>query len=512
MENNNLTNNYNIVIIGCGHAGLEAALIATKMCPKVAIVIVNKANVGRLSCNPSVGGISKSHLVSEVSCMGGLIGSISDKTALVSQMLNANRNKSSSSLRLQVDKRLYALLSIKVLLESGIKIIEETATQIRRCSEGFEISLTRQNLIRTKMIVLAAGTAARSMCHIGDCSLALDRLTDKSNDCVYNFLKANGISFKRFKTGTSPRIKKASIKWTETNTDKSKPSTHGFCKTLNKTILKMHCKWTHTNENTHKTITNNMSKASSHIGRLLASSPRYCMSIEEKALRFKNKPQKLVIEPESVDSNSAYINGLSTSMPIEIQLLVLAQINAFKSAKVTMAGYATEYDSVCSNELSSTLECFKLPGVFAAGQINGTTGYEEASAQGFVAGLNAAAAILKKRKYTLNRKFSYTGTLIADITQNALSEPYRMLSTRSKNRAQLKQRNSILRLLPYSLSINALTRQEQSRQASWAGANKRLALKLLTNTDTVLNKNEKLAISKRLSQTWQKLTLRHWEN
>ncbi len=230
----------------------------------------------------------------------------------------------------------------------------------------------------------------------------------------------------------------------------------------------------------------------------MAKGPRYCLCIEDKTLRFGRKPQKLIIEPEATDSNGVYVNGLSTSLPIELQLQLLKFTEAFGSAKIIKAGYAIEYDCICSNELKPTLESAKISNIYAAGQINGTTGYEEASIQGFVAGLNAAARALAKREYIFNKQFSYIGILIDDITNNALSEPYRMLATRAKNRTQLRQRNAVLRLFPHSLSINLLARCKELKLIYWMHASKRFKSKLTSLDSRPIFGNKVSAILNRL--------------
>lgn len=234
-------NSYNVVVIGCGHAGLEAALIASKMCPKT-VVISAGSNIGKLSCNPSIGGVSKSQLICELCCLGGTIGHISDRVALSAQLLNVRNHKLANSLRLQLDKRLYKLLSAHALTTHKIQTIKALVTQIKRVSKGFEINLEQSDAIKAKTVVLTTGTSARSVCRIGECSLALDRLSDKSNDCVYNLFKARGASLKRFKTGTSPRLEKASVCWPAASKNKDVTTKRGFCKPLNRVTLSACCR------------------------------------------------------------------------------------------------------------------------------------------------------------------------------------------------------------------------------------------------------------------------------
>ncbi|XXN19807.1 MAG: FAD-dependent oxidoreductase [Candidatus Hodgkinia cicadicola] len=514
-QTNNAIKNYDTVVIGCGHAGLEAILIAQKLGLKTAIITISKKNIGSLSCNPSVGGTGKSHLVCELNCLGGSMGSISDRTALVAQILNASKGRATRSLRIQVDTKLYKLLSMQILLVNKICIINATVLQICRVSTGFKIKLENSNTIITKTLVLTVGTFVRSVCHIGECSLASDKLKNKSNSCIYDFLKTHGVSFKRLKTGTSPRLEKTSIQCINNN-DKTNKLKHGFCGKLNQTTLNMTCRQAYTNEKIHSVIKNNAKKSALWIGRLLAKGPRYCVSIEDKVSRFYNKPQKLIMEPEAINSNSVYVNGLSTSIPIEIQLLVLKFIDAFETTKILKAGYAIEYDSICCNDLKPTLECSKIPDVYMAGQINGTTGYEEAGIQGFIAGLNAASKALTRREYTFNKKYSYTGILINDITRNTLCEPYRMLTTRAENRTQLKQYNTVLRLIPYSLSIDILTRYKQFKQTRWVSAVKLFLLKLDSAKIKIISLNEVCFIQNKLSlisnNIWQKLVTLEWRN
>ncbi|XXM93380.1 MAG: FAD-dependent oxidoreductase [Candidatus Hodgkinia cicadicola] len=323
---------YNVIVIGCGHAGLEAGFIASRLCSKTAIITVSERNIGKLSCNPSVGGVSKSHLVCELSCLGGLMGTIADRAAVAAQMLSLSAP--TKSLRLQVDKRLYSALSAQMLLKCGIQVIEAVATNIKCASSKFEIELAQLGTIRTKALVLAAGTFARSVCHVGACSLALDRLSCKSNDCIYSFLKAHGISLRRFKTGTSPRLEKSSICWLSAIKNKTSAFKYGFYNTLNRITLSMCCSWVRTNSSVYALIAANTAKTPFKLGQLLARGPKYCLSIEDKMLKFGCKPQKLIIEPEAIGANTVYINGLSTSMPIEVQLLMLKRICALKMRRL----------------------------------------------------------------------------------------------------------------------------------------------------------------------------------
>ncbi|XXN13858.1 MAG: FAD-dependent oxidoreductase [Candidatus Hodgkinia cicadicola] len=495
---------YDVVVVGCGHAGLEAAIIASKQFANTAIIAISKSNIGKLSCNPSIGGVSKSHLVSELCCLGGEIGKISDSCALVAQTLNSSKSKMAQALRLQVDKRLFKMLSFRALISSKTKVIIATVTRIRLVNKEFEIELNYLNKITTKTLVLATGTFARSVCHVGECALALDRLTDKTNDCLYCFLKTHFVNLKRLKTGTSPRLSKASIDWRYVNSDNCKLIKYGFFRALNLMTLNMRCGWVHTNARVYMLVSNNVNSSSTRTGRLLAKGPRYCVSIEDKVTKFGNKPQKLILEPEATDTESVYVNGLSTSMPLETQLLITSSVKAFKNSKLLRAGYAVEYDSICSSSLKPTLECAMVPNVYIAGQINGTTGYEEASVQGFVAGLNAASRALTKREYIFSKTFSYIGVLINDITNSILSEPYRMLTTRAKNRTQLKQRNAALRLSPCSFSINALSRYREQKYIRWLKASKCFKLVAVTAS------GERLvglpALSSLCNKTWFKLT------
>ncbi|ATY93518.1 tRNA uridine 5-carboxymethylaminomethyl modification enzyme MnmG [Candidatus Hodgkinia cicadicola] len=511
----NTSIDYDIVVIGCGHAGLEAIITASKYNLKTAIITASKSTIGNLSCNPSIGGVGKSHLVYELSCLGGVMGIISDRSALVAHILNSSKGKSAQSLRIQVDTKLYKLLSIRTLLMSKIRIINAVVLQIRRILTGFEIKLENSDLIKTKILILTVGTFVRSICHVGECSLALDKLKNKSSDCVYNFLKTYGVSFKRLKTGTSPRLKKKSIRWEKIPSELNMLK-HGFYGSLNRATLNMNCKPTYTNENFHTIIRDNISKSALQAGRMLAKGPRYCISVENKVLKFHNKLQKLIVEPESINSSSVYINGLSISAPIEVQSLALKSINMFSNIEVLKAGYAIEYDSICCNDLKSTLECSKISNVYIAGQINGTTGYEEAGIQGFIAGLNAACKVSMKREYTFNRRYSYTGILINDITHNTLSEPYRISTTRSENRTQLRQYNTALRLIPYTLSIDILARSRQFKQMRWINAIKIFLLKLNNSKIATISPSEMHLLLNKLNLVsvtmWQKLIILQWKS
>ncbi|WGS83377.1 MAG: FAD-dependent oxidoreductase [Candidatus Hodgkinia cicadicola] len=483
----NSTTAADVLIIGCGHAGLEAANAASKLGVKTAVITARESDVGKLACNPSIGGISKSHLICELSCLGGIIGKIADQTAIVAQTLNASKGKAVQSLRLQIDSSLYKLASAKALAEAGVLLSYHSVENIACSSEGFTVTLDSFAKIKAKTIILAVGTSVRSICHIGECALPLNRLDSKTTDAVYKFLKARGVSINRFKTGTSPRLAKQSISWSTSYANQFNRHEYGFCKRLNHSILTMEVVATLVQTTVCNLIKLNSNKSSLHRGRLLARGPKHCMSIEDRVLKFDHKPQKLVIEPEGASADSAYVNGMSTSVPLEVQLLALKLIASFKDAKVLKPGYAVEYDVISSKEVKTTLELAAVPNAFTAGQINGTTGYEEAGVQGYIAGVNAAQKVRAKREYVFDKHFSYVGVLVNDIATTRISEPYRMLTARSRNRTQLRQRNTVFRLIPYSLSVNVLPRFKEAKQVRWISTSKAFSKKLCISSETSLS-------------------------
>ncbi|MFP3037756.1 MAG: FAD-dependent oxidoreductase [Candidatus Hodgkinia cicadicola] len=472
---------YDVLIIGCGHAGIEAANAASSFA-RTAIIVVNNYDIGKLSCNPAIGGIAKSHLVCEISSLGGVIGKLTDKSAIHVNVLNRSKGRAVRSLRVQVDRLFYNQASAKALVNT--KIINDEVIELNYKNNYINVLLISGTRLNVKTVVIATGTFCCATCHIGECVLGAGRLLDQRNNAMIKLFRKYGIKTKRFKTGTPPRINKQSIKWQYTQRIISESVSYGFNQLLSSQLkTNICCRIVYTNPETNKLLMMYNKTSSSRLGVLLGLGPKYCLSIEDKISRL-NKCQRFVLEPEGIDSDNVYLNGAFTSLPIEIQLTMAKTLDAFKTVTFAKMGYAVEYDVVNADEITNTLQLKRLENVFTAGQINGTTGYEEAAAQGWLAGTNASRQSKHKIAYKLNKLFSYIGLLAYDINTSPIRGPYRALTSRAITRNVLRQRNSILRLLPNVLSTFALTDSKEAKKLLWANY-----IKIFKLSAYILNKH-----------------------
>ncbi|SHM44036.1 tRNA uridine 5-carboxymethylaminomethyl modification enzyme [Anaerosporobacter mobilis DSM 15930] len=444
--------NYDVVVVGAGHAGCEAALASARLSLNTIMFTVSVDSIALMPCNPNIGGSSKGHLVKEIDALGGEMGKNIDKTFIQSKMLNKSKGPAVHSLRAQADKLDYS--------SEMRQVIENTKNLTVRQAEVCEILVEDGQVVGVKTysgaiysckaVVLATGTYLRSRCIYGDVSNYTGPNGLSSANHLTDSLKSLGIEMQRFKTGTPARIDKRSIDFTKMEEQKGDEVIVPFSFTNKPEDIEkeqVSCWLTYTNEETHKIIRENLDRSPLYSGDIEGTGPRYCPSIEDKVVRFADKDRHQVfIEPEGNYTNEMYIGGMSSSLPEDVQYKMYRSVPGLENAKIVRNAYAIEYDCINPNQLKSTLEFKKINGLFSGGQFNGSSGYEEAAAQGLVAGMNAALKILGKEPIILDRSESYIGVLIDDLVTKENKEPYRMMTSRSEYRLLLRQDNADLRL------------------------------------------------------------------
>ena len=446
-----------VVVIGAGHAGIEAALAAARIGVSVVLFTINLDAVGNMPCNPSIGGSAKGHLVFEIDALGGEMGFAADKATIQSRTLNLGKGAAVHSKRAQADRNAYKTIMKKTLEEQkGLRLIQAEITDI--LTEEKE-GIARVSGVVTHLgekwdcraVIIAAGTFLESKIFVGDkvYSAGPDGMMPASG--LSESLQRMGITLQRFKTGTPARVHKRSIDLSVLEEQKGEenptPYSDRSPEQSGDEINKVSCHVVYTNGDTHRIILDNLDRCAMYSGNIVGTGPRYCPSIETKLVRFKDKERhQLFVEPCGLDTDEMYIQGFSTSMPTDVQYRMLRSLNGFENAEIMRYAYAIEYDCADPTQMNATLEFKRIGGLYGAGQFNGTSGYEEAAAQGLVAGINAALAILGKDPMILTRDSSYIGTLIDDLVIKGANEPYRMMTSRSEYRLILRQDNADLRL------------------------------------------------------------------
>jgi tRNA uridine 5-carboxymethylaminomethyl modification enzyme len=455
-------NKYDLVVVGGGHAGIEAALIAHKRGIKTLLVSMDKKSVGRTSCNPAVGGLAKGQMVKEVDVLGGIMGFFADLSTLQSKTLNKSKGRSVWSPRSQIDKNLYEKIAQKYIKEQGLDVFEGEAVSLNIKKDSVRgVFLKDGSEITCSAAVLTCGTFLNGLIHIGSKQINAGRYGEKRAEGITENLNSLGLKNGRLKTGTPPRIKRSSVDWSkgEAGYGDKNPSPLSY-RTKNFSPKDEPCYSFRTNNNTHNIILDNLSSSAMYSGKDMATGPRYCPSIEDKVYKFNQNPSHVLqLEPEWTMSEQIYVNGFSTSLKEKIQLKSLKTVRGLENVEFIRPGYAIEYDFFYPSQLKNTLESKAVSGLFMAGQINGTSGYEEASSQGIVAGINASCFILNESPLVLKRNDAYVGVLIDDLILKDTNEPYRMFTSRAEYRLQLRSSNADQRLLTKSKEYSLLDEQ-----------------------------------------------------
>jgi len=456
---------YQAVVIGAGHAGCEASLACARLGLKTLIITLNIDSIARMPCNPAVGGIAKGQMVREIDALGGEMGKITDCAGLQFKMLNSSRGPAVWSPRAQCDKGLYSVLMSKSLQnQQNLEILQsEVISLIVKNNKICGVKILTGEIINTETTIVTTGTFLRGKIHIGKIQFDGGRFNERQASYLSKSLIEDcGLTLGRFKTTTTPRINALSInysKMTEQSGDKKPIPFSHFTEVekWRKNLKQLSCWLTYTNEATHKIVSDNLALSSIDIGEVNSKSPRYCPAIEEKIERYPEKTSHHVfVEPEGYNTNEIYLNGLYTGLPFDLQQQMINSIVGLEDAKVIRYGYAIEYDYSSPLQIKNTLETKTVENLFLSGQINGTTGYEEAASQGFIAGVNAALKVLGKAPLILKRNESYIGILIDDITTKGMDEPYRMFTSRAEYRLSIRNDNADLRLMDIGNSVGLI--------------------------------------------------------